>query len=226
MDYFSSLGYETHAISMPGHGKSSLRREHIDKYSFADYVQCFATVVEQMTPCPVVIGHSMGGAIVQSYLKDHSLPGVVLLASIPAEGHLRGFMRIAGAFPLQAMKACWSGYALIETPELAAHHFLAEDTTIDIQYFHRPLVSEPNSTVLRSIYPFSSHPERVTTPVLVLAGGKDTLISMAEQCTTAEILRAKLIIFPGQPHDLMLERGWQDMAASIDDWITCDLNLA
>ena len=41
MDYFASLGYEVHAISLPGHGKSS-QNKHINFYTLKDYVDTLA----------------------------------------------------------------------------------------------------------------------------------------------------------------------------------------
>ena len=41
----------------------------------------------------------------------------------------------------------------------------------------------------------------------------------------AEALNAKLIVFPGQAHNLMMEPGWQQVADTIDAWVTNELGL-
>ena len=61
LDHFASLGYETHAISLPGHGTSSCHKGHINFYTLGDYVDTLASEVGQISPAPVVVGHSMGG---------------------------------------------------------------------------------------------------------------------------------------------------------------------
>jgi pimeloyl-ACP methyl ester carboxylesterase len=43
-------------------------------------------VAERLPTPPVVIGHSMGGFVVQKYLETHQAPAGVLLASIPPRG--------------------------------------------------------------------------------------------------------------------------------------------
>ena len=57
--------------------------------SIADYVEDVASLVEALPTGPVVIGHSMGGYIVQKYLESQAAPAGVLLASMPPRGALR-----------------------------------------------------------------------------------------------------------------------------------------
>ncbi len=220
LDRFSSLGYETHAISLPGHGRSTLDRDHIDNYSFDDYSLCLASAIEKMDPAPVVVGHSLGGALLQHYMESHSLPGAVLLASIPVAGFLKGFLRMAWAYPWQAVKSGKDGYALVEKPDMAARFFLSHNTPTDVHRFHSQLVRESAPASQRTLKPILLRPEKVRTPVLVIAGGKDFIISAAEQRRTAEALNADYRIFPEGPHDLMMEPGWQAVADAIDAWLS------
>ncbi len=38
MDYFSERGFISYALSLPGHGKSSIEKKSINYYTFNDYV--------------------------------------------------------------------------------------------------------------------------------------------------------------------------------------------
>lgn len=225
LDDFCSRGYEAHAISLPGHGKSSLYKGHINRYSYDDYMQCCQVEIEKIKPTPVVIGHSLGGAILQTYLEDHSLPGAALLASIPAAGFLRPFLRMAWAYPWQAFKAGRNGYAMVEKPEMAARFFLSRETQMDIGAFHARLVPESATVSMRVLKPVLLCPEKVKSPVLVVAGGKDFTISVDEQRRTAKALGAKFAVIPEGSHNLMMEPGWQNAANIIDSWIINDLKL-
>lgn len=225
LDTFASLGYEAHAISLPGHGASSLARGHIDRYTFDDFVQCLESAIESITPRPVVVAHSMGGAILQTYLQEHHLPAAVLLASIPAKGFMAGFVRVARMYPWQAVKAGRDGYALVETPEIASRFFLSSPTQIDVEQFHRHLVRESAPGSKRILSVVLRHPEKVTTPVLVIAAGKDFLISVAEERQTADLLRAKFVVIEDAPHDLMFEPGWQQAVDSIHAWLADEIKL-
>ena len=61
------------------------RRDLLDSYSIDDYVDDLVEVANRMPGEPVLIGHSMGGMVVQKYLERHTAPGVVLLASVPPQ---------------------------------------------------------------------------------------------------------------------------------------------
>lgn len=224
LEYFSSLGYEAHAISLPGHGKSSMKRGSINRYSLQDYLDCMASEIAKVSPKPVLVGHSMGGAIVQKYLETHSLPGAVLLASVPARGLVGGALRLLRRSPWQAIKTAllMDGYALVETPELAAAHLLSVGTSMDLQDFHFHLVPESIRALISILAP-SLHPERVSSPVLVLAGGKDALISLEEGRMTARALNAKFVLFPEQAHNLMMGPEWRQVASVIHSWVTKEL---
>jgi len=65
----------------------------------ADYVEDVAQVVGQLPEVPVIVGHSMGGLVVQKYLEKYIAPAAVLLASVPVKGVLRTTLRIALRHP-------------------------------------------------------------------------------------------------------------------------------
>ena len=73
LPYFAEHGYPAHAFDLRGHGQSdgatTLRRNRI-----ADYVADLKSVVDGLGGSPVLIGHSMGGVVVQKYLETELLP--------------------------------------------------------------------------------------------------------------------------------------------------------
>lgn len=85
LPYFSSLGYDCHALSLRGHGKSD-GHNALHYHGIDDYVSDLRQVVETLPIEPVLIGHSMGGMVIQKYLERYSAPAVVLMASVPATG--------------------------------------------------------------------------------------------------------------------------------------------
>src|SRR5512147_2140372 len=92
-----------HAVNLRGHGKSE-GREKLRWTRIADYVEDVANVVRQLPSPPVLIGHSMGGFVIQKYLEDHTAPGAVLLSSPPPAGLLGTTLRIARRRPLAFAK--------------------------------------------------------------------------------------------------------------------------
>src|SRR5512144_1553366 len=87
LPYFAEQGYETHALSLRGHGNSE-GRERIRWFSARDYVADLAQTVDGLGTPPVLIAHSMGGYITQKYLESYTLPAAVLLSSLPTVGIL------------------------------------------------------------------------------------------------------------------------------------------
>ncbi|GAB3037362.1 hypothetical protein MBOU_19990 [Mycobacterium bourgelatii] len=63
------------------------------------------------------------------------------------------------------------------------------------------------------------HPKRVRTPLLVLGGTEDGLISQKEVRTTARVYGADVELFTGMGHMLMLEPGWPAVAERICSWL-------
>jgi pimeloyl-ACP methyl ester carboxylesterase len=225
LDYFCSLGYEVHAISLPGHGKSSQNKGHINFYTLNDYVDTLASQVKSISPAPVVVGHSMGGAILQKYLENHRLPGAVLLATLPAIGMLPMTLRLLARHPGPTLRGflTLNLHHWVGTPELSQELFLNADTKVNKGEFHQQLVSE---TVLgiRFMFPYAGL-NPVITPVLVIAGERDAIFTIAEEQATASKYQADCIVVKGQAHNLMMESAWQHVADIINDWITQKLNL-
>src|SRR5512136_474961 len=80
-ELFASWGWESHAISLPGHAGSPAQRPNY--FCTLDYYLRFLKAeVERLPRKPVLMGHSMGGALTQWYLKyvGDDLPAAVLVA--------------------------------------------------------------------------------------------------------------------------------------------------
>lgn len=225
MDHFASLGYEVHAISLPAHGKSSAHKRHINFYTFRDYVKTLASQIETISPKPVVIGHSLGGGMLQKYLEDHQLPGVVLLSSLPSGGMFPMTIRLLRRHPIPTLKVFLklNTYEWVRTPELVQDLFLDPKTEIDVAAFHGQLVREMIN-VFPLMVPFARvNPQK--TPMLVIAGEKDVLFTPEEEKRTANRYGAKDIIIQGGTHNLMVGPDWKQVADVVDHWICSEVEL-
>ena len=94
LPYFAKHGFRACAVSLSGHGRSP-GRERLDWLSIADYVNDLEQAVSRVGGDPILIGHSMGGFVVQKYLERASAPGVVLMASVPPQGLLPASIALA-----------------------------------------------------------------------------------------------------------------------------------
>jgi pimeloyl-ACP methyl ester carboxylesterase len=81
LDYFARHGFASHAVNLRGHGNSE-GREKLRWIRIADYVNDLADAVQKLPSPPVLIGHSLGGFVIQKYGETHlcgSRPVVVAL---------------------------------------------------------------------------------------------------------------------------------------------------
>jgi pimeloyl-ACP methyl ester carboxylesterase len=217
---FAAHGYETHAMSLPAHGKSSQDRP-IALYRTADYVQALEQVVNEVKPTPYVIAHSMGGFVLQRYLKTHQLPGAVLVCSIPPFGALPFYLRYLVKHPLRYVVSIITARLdrMVKTPELAREYFLTEGAAITGVELSARLQNESLVVALEAGFLPLTSPRQVKTPLLVVAAGRDAIFPVSEERHTAKAYNAEFMLFEDQGHDLMIERRWQEVAGKIREWL-------
>lgn len=128
LDYFAQHGYAAHALNLRGHGKSE-GWEKLRWTRIADFVEDVENAVGQLPSPPILIGHSMGGFIVQKYLEDHDAPAAVLLSSASPGGLLPTAIRTARRQPWAFAKVnlTMSLLPMIATPKLVGEAFFSQD---------------------------------------------------------------------------------------------------
>ncbi|MEB3068435.1 alpha/beta hydrolase [[Mycobacterium] vasticus] len=222
LDYFADRGYRAVAVSFRGHGGSGSDKP-LRACSVSDYVADIAEAAAGLPVAPVIIGHSMGGFIVQKYLETHDAPAGVLLTSMPPQGNLGSARRWLRHRPWHFIKMMVTGRALpyISTPELARERFFSPGTPEDVVVKYAARLQEESSrigvdcAVLRL-----PRPDRIATPLLVLGADDDGAHTREEVLATARAYGTTAEFFPAMGHDMMLEPGWEAVADRIDSWLT------
>ena len=221
LDYFAGQGFTVHALSLRGHGdsegRSNLRWTRID-----DYVEDVAKAAVRLPSPPIVIGHSMGGLVVQKYLETHSAPAGVLLASVPPSGVLGTTLRLAMRHPLifATVNLKLSLYPLVATPALARESFFSAGLSDHkVNAYWERLQDESFLGFLDMLAFNLPHPERVKTPMLVLGAEKDTVFTTDEVKATAKAYNTEADFFIGMAHDMMLEPMWKLVAERMVAWL-------
>ena len=220
LPYFAEHGYRAHAFDLRGHGRSdgatSLRRSRI-----ADYVADLKSVVDGLGGSPVLIGHSMGGVVVQKYLETEAAAGAVLLATLPPVGGLSVAARLARRYPMAMLKvlATRSLRPLVATPERAREMFFSKSiSSARLIEHHARLQDESFRAFVELIALIRPRPEQVQVPVLVLGAHRDSIITPAEVAATAAAYRTTPALFR-TAHDMMLDDGWPQVADHILEWL-------
>ncbi len=218
LPYFADQGYEAHALSLRGHGKSA---GNVRWASVLDYVTDVEQVARSLPRPPVVIGHSMGGYIVQKYLEQNRAPAAVLLASIPSFGILPFLLRLLVRDPLALLRAAvtLNPYPVVSSPERARRYCFSDLPPQQLQAYFERLQAESFRVILDAALLNLPRPVRVTTPLLVIGVADDALFPQREVIATAQAYGARAEIFPAMAHDVMLEPGWQAVADRILAWL-------
>ncbi|NTW51769.1 MAG: alpha/beta hydrolase [Chlorobiaceae bacterium] len=221
LPYFSQHGYSAHALSLRGHGESG-GGDRLRWASLDDYVSDVVEVAGRFERPPILVGHSMGGMIVQKYLESHKAPAAVLMASVPPGGIIPATGRILLLHPLRVLKAnlTLSLLPVVDTPQMVREMFFSPDIADEkvSECFVR-LQDESYRVYLDMLGLNLPKLNGIGLPLLVLGAENDRIISVKEVVATAHRYGVEAEIFPDMAHNMILESGWQKVADRILSWL-------
>ena len=221
---FAEWGWESHAFSLPGHAGSSVLRP-IYFCTLDYYLRFLKAEVEQLPRKPVLLGHSMGGALTQWYLKyvSDDLPAAVLVASWAAKGNIPdgGGAPWRRLDPLGVLLVAITGSAqfFIRTPKRAAAILISPRSVYTPEELHARLSPESAWVMYQHNPPFWHPPEQVKTPLLWLAGEIDATIEVENEQKSAAHYGADFVVVPDAAHNLMMEHNYRETAETIHNWL-------
>ena len=221
LDYFAQHGYAAHAVNLRGHGNSE-GREKLRWTRIADFVEDITNAVERLPSPPILIGHSMGGFIVQHYLEDHDAPAAVLLSSAAPAGLLPTAIRTARRqlWVFAKVNLTLSLRPLLAAPQLVGEAFFSNDLPEELLLEYWKQTQDDSFRAFLDMVALDlPKPEKVKTPVLVLGAERDNMIAPAEIEATARAYKTQAQIIPGVAHNSMLELQWERVAERILVWL-------
>lgn len=221
---FAGWGFESIAISLPGHGGSPVQRP-IPLCTLDYYLGFLKAEIDRLPRKPVLMGHSMGGALTQWYLKyvGDDLPAAVLVApwvshSAFADG-LPRFLRIDPLLPIFMLRA-WSAAPMVRSPRRAARALISRRAICAPEELYARLGPESALVLYQHNPPFWYPPQPVKTPMLLVAGELDAGCSAAGERKSAAHYRADFVLVEGAAHNLMMEHNYPETAERIYNWLT------
>jgi non-heme chloroperoxidase len=226
LPWFAKKGLDAWAISVSGHGASE-GHDYLDSLSITDYVNDVREVVETMPQPPILVGHSMGGFVVQKYLEKYSAPAAVLMCSVPPQGLMGSAISMMFSKPSlmgDLNNIMSGGQASYESLRDA---LFAQDIDMeDLMRFYK--LSQPESHRalwdmmifgLPSIRTVLGNIEGGKDRLLVLGAEYDHLVPASAAEMTARSYDVEPVIYPGMGHGLMLEKDWEKVASGILAWL-------
>ena len=220
LEYFAQHGFAAHAVNLRGHGDSE-GRDRLRWTRIADFVEDMTNAAQQLPAPPVLIGHSMGGFIIEKYLEDHRPPAAVLMNTPPPSGLLPAALRIARRHPLifARINLTFSLYPLVRTPELAREAFFSDVPEERLVEYWRQMQDDSFLGFLDMVALDLPKPPKPGTPVLVLGGARDNMLKPAEIEATARAYNTQAEIIADCAHNMMIELRWQSVADRILAWL-------
>lgn len=220
-------GFESIAPSWPFHDgtPAELRRavpDGLGKLTFGEVVAHLKSVIDGLPGRPVLVGHSIGGLVVQKLLSDGYGAAGVSISSAPPQGLI--------SFDPVFFKANWphanpfAGNGPILMTEERFHFTFCNTMTRDESdaAFEQYVVPEsrnvPRSTLTKQAkVDFKAD----HAPLLMIAGDTDHLIPVA--LVRANVARyrkpVELREFANRSHFICNQAGWEEVATSAFDWI-------
>ncbi|KAJ0989152.1 hypothetical protein J5N97_007508 [Dioscorea zingiberensis] len=237
LPFFSGSGHHCFALSLLAQGESDVPegsssagtlQMHVD--NVADFIR------KEVNLPPVLIGHSFGGLIVQSYLSrmengegEDFLPllaGAVLVCSVPPSGNSGLVWRYLFTKPIAAVKVTLSlaAKAFANSLPLCKETFFSS-TMDDHQVLRYQRLMKDSSKLplfdlkkLNASLPVPSIPKN-SVKLLVMGASDDFIVDLEGLHETAKFYDVQPVCLEGVAHDVMLDSNWQKGAETITSWL-------
>lgn len=215
----SGAGHRPVAISLPGHDQPGSKRRIWNR--LGQYVDAVGAEIERSGPATVVIGHSMGGLVVQRALERHAAALGVLVASVPRRGVWGATMRTARRAPGPFLRANGglSMYPIVSTPDLARAAFFSDSAPEDVVAASYARLQNESYLAYVQMFGVLPRPSRVEVPVRVIAGSLDKIFSVREEQQLAAAYGTEAVVIEGAGHDLMLDPAGRPALDHILGWL-------
>lgn len=222
LPYLASQGYPAYALSLRGHGKS---QGHLYTASLANYVADVTHVIEALAldQPPVLIGHSMGGMVVQKYIERHPVQAAVLMNSVPPNGLACSLMYMSLTDPLllYQLNLIQNVNPLFSNPNVMRRALFSPD--FPDEKLARFLQNSQGESARISLdllgWDLPNPFNRPKVNMLVLGAENDAFFPPSIVKLTATVYQAQLHIFEKIAHAMMLENNWQKVADYLVNWL-------
>jgi len=220
MDYFAQKGFDCYALSLRGHGLSE-GYEDINSYSMDDYVDDVRSLVESLKQKPVLIGHSMGGAIAQRYINNYAkdIHQVFLLASAQAGGidkdsPLGLFFSDAISF-LREMRKKYPDDKITLDGLLNQTVFSNRFSEDELKSIKGKLSKESQRVKKDLLIPFIDDYEKINVPVVVIGSRNDQIVTNDQIQKTARAFHVSPIFIDDLCHFMTIDPDWEKAAETV-----------
>ncbi|WP_430462863.1 alpha/beta hydrolase [Thalassolituus sp. LLYu03] len=225
--FFCERGYECHRPALRHHEPLNNGLPALGRTSLKDYADDLEVFIRTLPQKPVLIGHSMGGLLVQMLCaRDLVAKAVLLCPASPAGIHalspsvVRSFMGVMARWGFwkkpNKLSPTAARYALFNKLSPQA----AQDAYLQMRYESGRAAFEigfwlidPNKTTV-------VNPASVQQPMLVVSGDDDHITpATINKKVAARYRHAQYRSYPNHAHWLIAEPGWEKIANDVALWL-------
>lgn len=223
MPYLARAGFNVHAVSLSGHGESC-GKDRLSHLTLQDYTADLAEVAAAIGRPIVAVGHSMGGAVVQSAISSGTkLAGAALLASVPPGGLMASNLTMMWQRPRLWRELSGMFTTLSHQMDFEVMRDGLFSNRIDKLAFAKFAAKSRGESALigfelQGMRPFA--PSGWQAPAtFVLGGTEDRLIRLEDLHATASWYGVQATIVSGLSHTVMLDPDWRLAADPLITWL-------
>lgn len=222
LPWFARNGYAAYALSLRGHG-ASRGHETLFVAGLDEFAADVGHVAAGLPSAPVLIGHSMGAAIVERLLATGPVRAAALLSPVPPAGLLPMAARLAAESPEHLFQLAQFDPARLTRHVLDALRpfYFSDDVAPEIlaEATAHLCVESPRVLLDLSLRLHWQLPERRSAPLFVLGAEGDRIATADDVRATARHHGVDATVVPGLAHMLMLERKWETPARALLRWL-------
>ena len=228
--FFAARGHPAYALNLRGH-HGSRPVDDFGRVSIMDYVTDVSDVSysireRHLGASPILVGHSMGGLVMQKAAESLAPAALVLLSSVPP----RGIPLVSWPLfrrELKHVPEMMLSRSVIANPRDVAALFLNRVDPPDVTSFVERW-TPASGRVGREITfgCIAVDAKRVAAPVLAVAGADDVAIPPRIQRKVARKYGAAFRVYERNAHFLIWESGWDVIATDVAAWMDETLRVA
>jgi pimeloyl-ACP methyl ester carboxylesterase len=222
LPWFAARGYPAYALSLRGHGRSG-GAETLFMAGLSDYEADVEYAAAQLSEPPILIGHSMGAAIVELIVAKRPVRGAALLAPIPPAGLLPVATRLAAQHPDYLLQMSTLDPSRLSAAVLEALRPFYFGDDVDPRVLAEA-ARHINAESARALFDLSLRlhwalPRDAPPPLLVLGAEGDRICLPDDVRATARHHGVDAVIVDGLAHMLMLEPGYETVTLALLRWL-------
>ena len=228
--YFEAKGYTCYAPANPSHeGDPAILRKNIDQnlsqVDFEDVVNNLIKFIDTLPEKPIIIGHSMGGLVVQKLISlNKAQAGICIDGASPVGIITTKWSFWKSNFPV--INFLKGNSVFIPTKKWFHYTFCNTMTRVESdKVFEELVVPESRNIPRGTLKSFAKIDfKKPHNPLLIIAGEKDHIVPASLNRKNFNAYKDKNSViefkeFKGRGHFICGDKNWQEVADYAANWI-------